>query len=312
MLFEMKYVYGPVPSRRLGKSLGISPIPDKTCNYTCIYCQLGTTTNYTNTRAMFYPVEDILDEVRYALKQEKEIDFITIVGEGEPLLYEGLGTLISELKKITSIPIAVITNGALLYREDARKDILEADVVLPTLDADSEELFRKINRPHKDIKLEKVIKGFKEFRKVFANQIWLEVMLIKDLNDDVESLKKIEEIINQLKVDRVYINVPIRPPTESWVKIPPTNRLIIAQEILKAESIAHFEEILIESVDRESPPFNQILNILKRHPLRNEQMYTLFPEMSKKEIDSMLDEMKNKDLIESILYNKKIFWETKK
>ncbi|MCE7742919.1 MAG: radical SAM protein [Candidatus Heimdallarchaeota archaeon] len=308
----MKYIYGPVPSRRLGKSLGISPIPDKTCNYTCIYCQLGRTTQYTNSREMFFPVEEIIDEVKCALNQEKDIDFITIVGEGEPLLYEGLGALISEVKELTSTPIAIITNGALLSRDDVRKEILEADVVLPTLDAYSEEMFRKINRPFKDIKLVNVIEGFREFRKIFKNQIWLEIMLIKDMNDDVKSLKEIRKLIDQIKVDRVYINVPIRPPAESWVEIPPSNRLIVAQEILKAESIAHFEELLVDSVDRESPPFNQILNILKRHPLRNEQVYTLFPSMSKKEIDSLLDDMKSEDLIEPIEYNNKTFWEFKR
>ena len=140
----MKYVFGPVPSRRLGRSLGISPIPEKTCNYTCIYCQLGRTTHFTNTRKKFFPVEDILVELEKALEQEREIDFITIVGEGEPTLYEDLGLLISKTKNLTSKPIAVITNGALLYKEDVRKNLLEADVIMPTLDAYSEKMFRKI------------------------------------------------------------------------------------------------------------------------------------------------------------------------
>ena len=305
----MKYVYGPVPSRRLGKSLGISPIPDKTCNYTCVYCQLGRTTHFTNSRQLFYPVEEILEEVKVALEQERDIDFITIVGEGEPLLYKGLGSLIAHIKQLTSTPIAIITNGALLSEEEVRKDILQADVVLPTLDAYSEKQFRKINRPHKEIKLAMVIEGLKEFQKIFQNQIWLEVMLVKDLNDDITSIKEIKKIIDQINVDRVYINVPIRPPAESWVEIPPSNRLIIAQEILEAESIAHFEDLLIESVDRESSPNEQILNILKRHPLRNEQIYTLFPSMKEEEIDSILSEMKNNNLIETVEYNNRIFWE---
>jgi len=220
-------------------------------------------------------------------------------------------SLISKIKNLTSIPIAIITNGALLYKEDVRKSLLDADVIMPTLDAYSEKIFRKINRPHKEIKLEKVIEGFKEFRKIYSNQIWLEVMLIKDINDDIQSLKEIRKIIDQLNVDRVYINVPIRPPAESWVEIPPTFKLSEAQEILKAENIAYFEEILIESVDRETTPENQILNILKRHPLRNEQIYTLFPEISEKEIQELLDEMKEQGIIESISYHNKIFWKSK-
>jgi wyosine [tRNA(Phe)-imidazoG37] synthetase (radical SAM superfamily) len=308
----MKFVFGPVPSRRLGRSLGISPIPEKTCNYTCIYCQLGRTTHFTNTREKFFPVKDILNEIEQALKQEKKIDFITIVGEGEPTLYEDLRLLITGIRERTSIPIAVITNGALLYKEDVRNSLLEADVIMPTLDAYSEKMFRKINRPHKEIKLEMVIEGFKKFRKIYFNQIWLEVMLIKNINDDIQSLKEIRKRIDQLNVDRVYINVPIRPPAESWVKIPPTFKLTEAQDILKAENIAHFEEILIESVDQETTPENQILSILKRHPLRIEQIYTLFPEMKKGEIDLLLDSMRKDEFIESIDYNNRIFWKVKK
>ena len=308
----MKFVYGPVPSRRLGRSLGISPIPDKTCNYTCVYCQLGRTTHFTNTRQMFFPIEDILAEVRTAIKEEKDIDFITIVGEGEPLLYAGIGELIIGIKKLTSTPVAIITNGALLSKEETRKEILEADVVLPTLDAYSEKQFRKINRPHKEIKLDDLLEGLKEFRTIFKNQIWIEVMLVKDVNDDIISLKEIKKLIDQINADRVYINVPIRPPAEPWVEIPPVNRLTIAQEILEAYSIAHFEDLIVESIDKESPPFEQILNIIIRHPLRTDQIYTLFPSIDKQEIDSILEKMENKDLIYPIEYYHNIFWEYKR
>ncbi|MHA1407905.1 MAG: radical SAM protein [Candidatus Heimdallarchaeaceae archaeon] len=173
----MKYVFGPVPSRRLGRSLGISPIPFKTCNFSCIYCQLGRTNNFTNERKEFYPVEDIAQEVEEALNQGFNLDFITIVGDGEPTLYKSLGTLILSIKELTSIPIAVITNGALLYQEKVREDLLDADVVLPTLDVYNEKLFRIINRPHKELKFEKIIEGFRKFREEFKKQIWIEVML---------------------------------------------------------------------------------------------------------------------------------------
>jgi len=308
----MKFVYGPVPSRRLGRSLGISPIPEKTCNYTCVYCQLGRTTHFTNTRKLFFPVEDILEEVKEALKKEKQIDFITIVGEGEPLLYSEIGTLIKETKKLTSTPLAVITNGALLYDEEVRKEILDADVVLPTLDAYTEKQFRKINRPHKDIKIADVVQGLIEFRKIYKNQIWIEVMLVKDLNDDITSLTELRKLIDQIHADRVYINVPIRPPAESWVEIPPANRLTVGQEILGAYSIAHFEELIVESIDQEAPLSEQLLNIIIRHPLRTEQIYTLFHETNKKEIDSILEQMIEKQLIVPVEYHDNIFWEHKR
>jgi len=144
---NMKYVYGPVPSRRLGISLGISPIPKKTCNYSCIYCQLGRTDIMTNTRKMFFPVQKIMSEFNEVLKKRIFFDVITIVGEGEPTLYLGLGELISEIKGKTDKPVALITNGALLYDRDLRREAAKADIVLPTLDAYDEASFRKINRP---------------------------------------------------------------------------------------------------------------------------------------------------------------------
>ena len=307
----MKYVFGPVPSRRLGRSLGISPIPPKTCNYSCIYCQLGKTSVLTNDRKMFFPVQNIVQEVKKALEKEHVIDYITIVGDGEPTLYLGLGELIEEIKKITNIPVAVITNGALLYNQEVRKELLLSDVVLPTLDAVEERMFRIINRPHKDLKLELIIEGMRKFREEFSNQIWMEVMLVKDKNDSKETILAIKEILDELKVDKTFINVPIRPPAESWVEIPSNEVLAEAQKILNAESIAHFENLLIESVDRDASPEDQILSITKRHPLREDQIMTLFPNLNEEEIKKMLDGMSKKGLIKIEKYMNHRFWTAK-
>ena len=308
----MKYIFGPVPSRRLGRSLGISPIPAKTCNYSCVYCQLGRTTNFTNKRTMFFPPNEVIEEVKEAIEKEKKIDFITIVGDGEPTLYLGLGDIIQGIKKITNIPIAVITNGGLLFQEEVRKDLLEADIVMPTFDAPDEKLFRMINRPHKDITLEKLINGLKKFRKEYNGKIWLEVMLVKDKNSDPQIVSKINEIIQEWGIERVYINVPIRPPAESWVEIPSSLELHEAQKILNAESIAHYEEILIESVDRDSTNEEIILEITGRHPLREDQVITLFPNLSEREVLELLEEMKKKQKIVDVIYNNRKFWTIRK
>ncbi|TET74340.1 MAG: radical SAM protein [Candidatus Heimdallarchaeota archaeon] len=307
----MKYVFGPVPSRRLGRSLGISPIPPKTCNYSCIYCQLGRTSVLTNERKMFFPVQNIVKEVKKALEKEHVIDYITIVGDGEPTLYLGLGELIEEIKAFTNIPVAVITNGALLYDQEVRKELLLSDVVLPTLDAVEERMFRIINRPHKDLKLELIIEGMRKFREEFSNQIWMEVMLVKDKNDSKETTLAIKEILDELKVDKTFINVPIRPPAESWVKIPTNEVLAEAQRNLNAESIAHFENLLIESVDRDASPEEQILSITKRHPLREDQIMTLFPNLNEEEIKKMLEGMSKKGLIKIEKYMNRRFWTAK-
>ena len=307
----MKYVFGPVPSRRLGRSLGISPIPPKTCNFSCVYCQLGRTAVLTNDRKMFFPVQDIIQEVKVALEKDHVIDYITIVGDGEPALYLGLGELIKEIKKITKIPIAVITNGALLYKQDVRKELILSDVVLPTLDAVEEKMFRIINRPHRDLKLKFIIEGMKKFRKEFSNQIWIEVMLVKDKNDSKEIAEAIKKILDEIKVDKTFINVPIRPPAESWVKIPSNERLAEAQRILNAESITHFDSLLIESVDREASPEDQILGITKRHPLREDQIMTLFPDLNEEEIKKMLNQMCEKGLLDIESYMNHRFWTAK-
>lgn len=162
---EMKFVYGPVPSRRLGISLGISPIPKKTCNYSCIYCQLGRTDNMTNTRQMFFSVKEIIEEFDIYLKRNTEFDVVTIVGEGEPTLYLGLGKLICEVKKRTEKPVVVITNGALLYDKVLREELYNADIVLPTLDAYDDASLKSINRPHGAIRFEQIKSGLKPFLK---------------------------------------------------------------------------------------------------------------------------------------------------
>ena len=183
----MKYVYGPVPSRRLGRSLGIDPIPSKTCNYQCIYCQLGRTTNFTNNRKDFYPKDEIIAEMEQAIRiNEENIDYITFVGSGEPTLYKSLEDLILRAKEFSKKPICVITNGALLYNMDVRNALLHADVVLPSLDAADEKSFIKINRPHPSIKFDMVIQGFIEFRRIFTGRFWIEIMIMKGINDSKE------------------------------------------------------------------------------------------------------------------------------
>ena len=187
---EMKYIYGPIPSRRLGQSLGISPIPKKYCNYSCIYCQLGRTTNMTNKREMFYKVEDIIAELDRVLKNKVQFDVVSIVGSGEPTLYKGLGKLIEQIKLICNKPVVVITNGALLNDKVLQEELLNCDIILPTIDAYDEESFKIINRPHKKIIFNNIINGIIEFSKKFKGEIWLEIMFMENINDDERSERR--------------------------------------------------------------------------------------------------------------------------
>lgn len=175
---KTKYIYGPVPSRRLGISLGVSPIPKKTCNYSCIYCQLGRTKPMTNSRKMFFSVEEIIHEFDDLIQNNIYFDVVTIVGEGEPTLYLGLGKIIAEIKKRVKKPVAVITNGALLYDKTVRQELLQADIVLPSMDAFDEASFEMINRPYKNMIYKDVYSGLIEFSKIYQGQLWLEIMVI--------------------------------------------------------------------------------------------------------------------------------------
>ena len=265
-----KFTYGPVPSRRLGRSLGVSPIPAKTCSYTCIYCQLGRTTDLTSTRHSFYPREDILAEVLHRGK-DSVFDYVTFVGDGEPTLNKDLGWLIKGTKEQLEVRTTVITNGSLLFREDVRSDLKHADVVMPTLDAGNEKTFRAVNRPHRSIRFDTMLQGLIDFRHEYSGQIWLEVMLVKDVNDSEKELQSIVKAVDIIAPDRVYVVTPIRPPAESWVEPPEPETILMAQELIGKA---------IPIVSRESGQFGlgefsdareAIMEIGSRHPLRQDQ-----------------------------------------
>jgi wyosine [tRNA(Phe)-imidazoG37] synthetase (radical SAM superfamily) len=209
----MKYVYGPVPSRRLGFSLGVDVVPYKTCTLDCIYCQLGRTTQKTLDRIPYAQKADILEEVKKVLSRKQQIDYITFSGSGEPTLNSDIGALINEVKKVTSLPVAVLTNATLLFMEDVRQDLLNADVVLPSLDAASSQIFRRVNIPHPALKIESIIDGLMRFRKLYKGRIWLEIMLIKGFNDNAEELFRIRNAISDIQPDRVHLNTVVRPPS---------------------------------------------------------------------------------------------------
>ena len=306
----MKYVYGPVPSRRLGRSLGIDPLPLKTCNYQCIYCQLGKTTNFTNERRNYYPKDEIIVEIEEAIKQNKNnFDYITFVGSGEPTLYKDLEELILKAKTFSNKPICVITNGALLYNEEVVKVLLLSDIVLPSLDAGDERSFIRINRPHPDIKFESVIQGFIDFRRLFKGKLWIEIMIMKAINDSKKELLKIKEKIDLIKPDKIDINIPLRPPLEKWVKIPDKSIFVLLDEIFGSYSDISFPEIgnfYLYSQDFEK----ELLNIIKRHPMRQNQIINTFSSnnFKKEDIIYRLKKLESKNKIKKSTYNKQIYW----
>jgi len=306
----MKYVYGPVPSRRLGRSLGVDPIPLKTCNYQCIYCQLGKTTIFTNERKNYNPKKEIIAEMKKVIQLSKnKFDYITFVGSGEPTLYKDLGTLISTAKEISKEPVCVITNGALLYDQEVRKSLMISDVVLPSLDAGDEKLFIKINRPHPSINFKAVIQGFITFRQEFKGKFWIEVMIMKGINDSKEELLKIKNKIDLINPDRIDINVPIRPPVEDWVNIPDQNVISTLNDVFGEYNNINFPEIGKFRIFSSNFD-NELISIIERHPLRQDQILDTFSSdnLNKKDILARLDYLESKKKIKKMIYNDKIFW----
>jgi wyosine [tRNA(Phe)-imidazoG37] synthetase (radical SAM superfamily) len=208
---EKKYFYGPVPSRRLGRSLGVDVIPFKVCTLDCIYCQLGKTTKKKVDRKVYVPADLIEAEFKEIQKNGLQADSITIAGAGEPTLNSQLGEIINRLKRNTDIPVAVVTNGTLFYRQDVRADCCKADIVLPSLDAGDEHTFLKINRPHPSISIEKHISGLCEFRKEYTGLIWLEVFIVEPVNTSDKQIAQINSIIEKIRPDKVQLNTAVRP-----------------------------------------------------------------------------------------------------
>jgi len=212
---SFRYVYGPVPSRRLGRSLGIDLVPFKTCTYDCIYCQLGRTTNQTIRREAFLPVEDVLEELQRKLAAGAAPEYVTLAGSGEPTLHSGIGSLIRGVKRLTDIPVAVLTNGSLLWREDVREDLSAADVVIPSLDAGEERLFRYVNRPHGGIAFDRMVDGLADFTARFPGAVWLEVFLLAGLTGIPAEAERIAALARRIAPARVQLGTVCRPPAEN-------------------------------------------------------------------------------------------------
>lgn len=264
----MKYIFGPVPSRRLGMSLGVDIVPFKTCTFDCIYCQLGVTTDKCVQRQNYVPKEAVLDELRGILDRETDrVDFITFSGSGEPTLNSEIGEIIGQIKAFTRVPIAVLTNGSLLYRDDVRRDLSEADLVVPSLDALTADTFAKVNRPHKSLTVELIIGGLERFTQEFEGRIWLEIMLVRGINDSPEELKQTADLVRDLKVDKIHLNTVDRPPAEESALAVTAEemRSIMNMFDSRAEVIVDFDKLVNHEVHGEDVE-REVVSLLKRRP----------------------------------------------
>jgi wyosine [tRNA(Phe)-imidazoG37] synthetase (radical SAM superfamily) len=213
-----RFVYGPVASRRLGFSLGVDISPFKTCTLDCVYCQLGSTGKTTVRRGRWFPPEEILAQIKAAVDSGQRIDVITFSGSGEPTLSRDIGRLIREIKKMTGIPVAVLTNATLLTRKDVRRELAAADIVVPSLDAVPAPLFRRVNRPHASLDNRTIIDGLARFRDEFPGELRLEIMLVKGVNDSSAQVRALEAAVARIRPDRIELNTVVRPPADRTAK----------------------------------------------------------------------------------------------
>jgi len=216
---DNKYLFGPVSSRRLGVSLGIDLVPYKTCDLDCIYCECGKTTCLTIERKEYVPVREVFKELQNYLQEKPNLNFITFSGSGEPTLHSEIGRVIGFIKEFyPQYRVAVLTNSTFLHKGEVRKQLKGSDIVIPSLDAVSEEVFNKINRPHAGLVCSDVISGIIKFSREFHGEIWLEIMIVPGLNDTEKELGLLKEVIQEIRPERVQLNTLDRPGTEPWVK----------------------------------------------------------------------------------------------
>lgn len=261
----MNYLFGPVASRRIGRSLGVDLVPFKTCSLDCIYCECGCTTNKIIERKEYVPFNEIIAEIKEWYSNGGTADFITLAGSGEPTLNSRLGDIITEIKKITEIPVCILTNGTLFFREDVREEAALADLVIPSLDAPNEEIFEKINRPADELDFEKYISGLIEFSENYTGKLWLEIFIVPKINDDEKSVAQLVKISEKIKLDKIQLNTAVRPTAERNVFAETEEKM---REIAKmfskpVEVVASFNK---NAVVNDSGTKDKVFELLSRRP----------------------------------------------
>jgi wyosine [tRNA(Phe)-imidazoG37] synthetase (radical SAM superfamily) len=308
---EDRHIFGPVPSRRLGISLGVDVIPFKTCSLDCLYCECGPTNHLAIERQSFFPRERLIGELRSRLPDIPHLDHITFSGSGEPTLNTDLGWMIRAIKKLSAVPVAVLTNGTLLYLEDVRRDLLAADLILPSLDAATPGAFSCINQPHPGLELERIIDGLAAFRHEYAGRIWLEIFIVKGINDGENEIAALHAAVQRIKPDKVQLNTLDRPPAYAGLRSADYADLEkvragwpdLPVEIIKRTN--RRAEILAFSLNLE----NSLLNTIRRRPLTVADLVALTGK-DENELRQYLDVLEKEKKIKAVIASKQIFYMT--
>jgi wyosine [tRNA(Phe)-imidazoG37] synthetase (radical SAM superfamily) len=297
----MSCVFGPVPSRRLGRSLGVDTVPLKTCNWNCVYCQLGRSTPIVHERKEYLRTSVIHQELADALRAvpAQQIDWITFVASGEGTLHVDVGDLVRQATQMTDIPVAVVTNGSLLHLDEVREGLAAADAVMPTLDAADPDLYRRINRPHPAFTFDQHVEGLRRFARMRRRAgLWIEVMLVSGLNDTLPALTDLRRLLDDINPDQIHLTLPTRCPAEPWVQPPDHERLMVIQTILgpRATLASTYGYQLDLSGDQDLE--RRIADIVSRHPLRLAELEQAARRASIRDLNARLTAMHKRGLIE--------------
>jgi wyosine [tRNA(Phe)-imidazoG37] synthetase (radical SAM superfamily) len=267
-----QYTYGPVPSRRLGRSLGVDIVPMKTCSLNCVYCQLRPTERTTRERAEYAPVDEVVEEVCRVLADGCAPDYVTLGGSGEPTLHAAFGRVAEGVRACTETPIALITNGTMFHLPEVRAQCGAIDLVLPSLDAGDEETYRLMNRPDPELSLAMLVDGLAALREEFEGEIWLEVFLVEGVNTADDQLRAMRRCIERVRPDRVQLNTAVRPAAEAYVQPAPPHVMEHAREVLgpQAEIIAGGP--LPEPGEGARARQEEVLQMLRRRPCTAEDV----------------------------------------
>ncbi len=303
-----RYLFGPIPSRRLGKSLGVDLVPHKTCTLNCIYCECGRTTRLTLKKDVYTPIGQIKKELTDFLADDPKLDFITFSGGGEPTLNSGLGEIVYYLKsEYPKYKVALLTNGTLLHLPEVRKQVLEVDLIIASLDAASKKIFSKINRPHPDLNLSQIINGLITLKEEFNHLFWVEVFLVPGVNDQKDELSKLKQVLNLIQPDNVHLNTLDRPGAESWV-VPAEKKSLV--EIAK---YLHHADMICDHPPEQKGHFceeglyERLLSTIRRRPCTGEDISQILG-IRLNEVIERLDALKKDGAIKKIVMPRGVFY----
>lgn len=305
----MTHIFGPVPSRRLGLSLGIDLIPRKTCSYDCIYCQVGKTTDRIMEPSSFVSVPEVIEELKEVLSKTSP-DVITLAGSGEPTLNVDIGAVITEIKEITHVPVTLLTNGSLLWKDQVREKIKNVDILIPTLSSVYEETYNKIHRPHSGLELNNVIHGLTVMRKEFSGKYLLEVMLLSGLNDTEKEISGLLKIINDIKPDRVQLNTVVRPPSEPGATSLSSEKLEEIKNYLGKNTEIIASVPLRSRADKPDSKVGRIIEMIKRRPVTADDISNSL-NLKKVETERFLKELMIKGHIQEQKHKDNLFYTSK-